>query len=115
MANNTRETIARVIAESIGPPFDKVHRDKQHWLKERGMFDGEHRDVNGPFQDHYMDAADAILAALEPAPVGGDVRERVELKNKIVSAILSYPPDTMSKAEFMADEILTALSAKTAR
>lgn len=32
------------------------------------------------------------------------------LKNKIVSAILSYPPDTMSKAEFMADQILAALS-----
>jgi hypothetical protein len=32
------------------------------------------------------------------------------LKNKIVSAILSYPPDSMSKAEFMADQILAALS-----
>lgn len=38
-----------------------------------------------------------------------DALKRVELKNKIVSAILSYPPDTMSKAEFMADQILAAL------
>jgi hypothetical protein len=39
-------------------------------------------------------------------------REKIDqrLKNKIVSAILSYPPDTMSEAEFMADQILAALS-----
>ena len=38
-------------------------------------------------------------------------REKIDqrLKNKIVSAILSYPPDTMSKAELMADQILAAL------
>lgn len=45
-----------------------------------------------------------------------DTREKIaqiidqQLKNKIVSAILSYPPDTMSKAEFMADQILAALA-----
>ena len=39
------------------------------------------------------------------------LRERVHLKNKIVAAILSYPPDTMSKAEFMADQILAAFTA----
>lgn len=38
-----------------------------------------------------------------------ETRDRVTLKNKIVAAILSYPPDTMSKAEFMADQIIDAL------
>lgn len=59
----------------------------------------------------YM-VAQRLLTAT-PAQPTGDMREKIDqrLKNKIVSAILSYPPDTMSKAEFMADEILAALTA----
>lgn len=33
----------------------------------------------------------------------------MEAKNKLVSAILSYPPETMAEAERRADEILAAL------
>ena len=58
---------------------------------------------------------DIARQALKDAqPIGGeDVHARVSLKNKIVSAILSYPPDTMSKAEYMADQILDAAKALT--
>jgi nitrate reductase assembly molybdenum cofactor insertion protein NarJ len=34
----------------------------------------------------------------------------MEAKNKLVSAILSYPPETMAEAERRADEILEALA-----
>ena len=89
MTNPTIERVARAIADNIGPPFDKLHKDKRHWLQERGMFEGEHRDVNGPFQGDCIEAAKAALSALlEPdeAMVETAAREYEDVRIDEVSA-----------------------------
>lgn len=59
------EKMARAIADNIGPPFDKLHKNKQQWKQYGGRFEGEPRDVNGPFQDDCIEAAKAVLTELE--------------------------------------------------
>ena len=59
------EKIARAIADSVGPSFDMLHKNKRDWVETRGMFRGEPRDCNGPFQDDCIEAAKAALTALE--------------------------------------------------
>ena len=59
------ENMARAIADSVGPSFDMLHKNKRDWVETRGMFRGEPRDCNGPFQDDCIEAAKAALTALE--------------------------------------------------
>lgn len=65
-----REPVARIIADHVSGGFDASLQDKQEWKDRNGLgYDCEPLDVNGPFKDDYLDAADAILALLSARPL----------------------------------------------
>lgn len=73
-SGDTREAVARIIADHVSGGFDAALQDKQEWKDRSGLgYDCEPSDVNGPFKDDYLDAADAILVLLSARPlaVGG--------------------------------------------
>ena len=75
-SGETRAAVARIIADHVAGGFDAALQDKQEWKDRSGLgYDCEPSDVNGPFKDDYLDAADAILA-LRPQP-SGETREDV--------------------------------------
>jgi hypothetical protein len=85
MSDNMIERVARAIAKEHGDDFDAVPRDKGHWIDERGTFDGRYRDVNEPFQPHYIAMARAAIAAMrEPT------EEMLEAGNSWYSAKLTW-------------------------
>tara|TARA_R100001086_G_scaffold44914_2_gene19906 strand:- start:3219 stop:4301 length:1083 start_codon:yes stop_codon:yes gene_type:complete len=103
------------VREALGQLIQDYHR-----LSVRYMRDGT--DMGLEQAEAVTNADPAIIAAsgalrraaltATPAQPDRGTPDKVALKNKIVSAILSYPPDTMSKAEFMADQILAAIPAQ---
>lgn len=59
-----REEIARLLAGLFGPGWDLMYENKREWIDDRGA---RQPDVNGPFRNDCLDAADAILALFKGA------------------------------------------------
>lgn len=57
------EVAARAIATENGDDFDKIHRDKPHWVETRGDLGGPWRDVNALRQVDYLEMAEVALTA----------------------------------------------------
>jgi len=51
------EKVARVLASHIGPEWESAFASKTEWRKTHGRQSGKHSDINGPFQEDYLDAA----------------------------------------------------------
>lgn len=69
-SGETREAVARIVADHISGGFDAALQDKQEWKDRSGLgYDCEPVDVNGPFKDDYLSAADAILTLLSARPL----------------------------------------------
>lgn len=112
-SGETREAVARIIAEHISGDFDAALQDKQEWKDRSGLgYDCEPLDVNGPFKDNYLDAADAILALLSARPLalGGQQGEASDTAFKIASDLhaayeqLIYGLPKYLEAENLTDE-----------
>ena len=56
--------VAKVIAKAMGDNFSDAFKNKQRWTAKRGMSGGRFRDVNEPFQDDYIAAAQAAAAVI---------------------------------------------------
>jgi len=56
--------VAKVIAKAMGDNFSDAFENKQRWTAKRGMSGGRFRDVNEPFQDDYIAAAEAAAAVI---------------------------------------------------
>jgi hypothetical protein len=65
-AGDLVERVARTIAEGLGDNFDHAFVSKPEWTAARGEKGGRYRDVNEPMQPDYMDAARALIAAMQP-------------------------------------------------
>lgn len=75
-SGETREAVARIVADHVAGGFDAALQDKQEWKDRSGLgYDCEPSDVNGPFKDDYLDAADAILAALSTTPARAEAQD----------------------------------------
>lgn len=74
--------VAKVIAKAMGDNFSDAFKNKQRWTAKRGMSGGRFRDVNEPFQDDYIAAAQAA-AALIAADRAGLVARIAELKSEV--------------------------------
>ena len=55
------EKVARVIASHTGPEWDSAFASKLAWRQTLGQQEGKNSDVNGPFQEDYLDAARAVI------------------------------------------------------
>ena len=56
--------VAKVIAKAMGDNFSDAFENKQRWTAKRGMSGGRFRDVNEPFQDDYIAAAQAAAEVI---------------------------------------------------
>ena len=80
--------VAKVIAKAMGDNFSDAFKNKQRWTAKRGMSGGRFRDVNEPFQDDYIAAAQASAAVIA-ADRAGLVAE-VERLLGVVDALLQH-------------------------
>lgn len=53
--------IAKMLAGLFGPGWDVMYQNKREWIDDRGL---RQPDVNGPFKDDCLEAADALLPLL---------------------------------------------------
>jgi len=74
--------VAKVIAKAMGDNFSDAFKNKQRWTAKRGMSGGRFRDVNEPFQDDYIAAAQAAAAVIA-ADRAGLVARIAELKSEV--------------------------------
>ena len=65
-AGDLVERVARTIAEGLGDNFDHAFVSKPEWTAARGEKGGRYRDINEPMQPDYLDAARAVIAAMQP-------------------------------------------------
>ena len=78
--------VAKVIAKAMGDNFSDAFKNKQRWTAKRGMSGGRFRDVNEPFQDDYIAAAQAAAAVIA-ADRAGLVAEIERLRDGLAGAI----------------------------
>lgn len=64
MTNPTLERAARAAGDQVGE-YEFMLANKQEWIQRRGInHAGEPVDINGPFQDDFIDIARAVLMAV---------------------------------------------------
>jgi len=85
-AGDLVERVARTIAEGLGDNFDHAFVSKPEWIAARGEKGGRYRDVNEPMQPDYMDAARAVIAAMQPGWRDGQITEIVDLLENLAGA-----------------------------
>ena len=81
--------VAKVIAKTMGDNFSDAFKNKQRWTAKRGMSGGRFRDVNEPFQDDYIAAAQAAAAVIA-ADRAGLVAE-IERLREALEEIMGLP------------------------
>lgn len=86
------EAGARAAASVQGDDFDKIPRDKPHWIEERGLFNDRYRDINEPFQSCYLAMSEAVIkaaiasGALVPASAVADRLTLIEKEGELLIA-----------------------------
>ena len=85
--------VAKVIAKTMGDNFSDAFKNKQRWTAKRGMSGGRFRDVNEPFQDDYIAAAQAAAAviAADRAGLVARVAELEKLARTVRDFLLTAP------------------------
>lgn len=100
--------VAKVIAKAMGDNFSDAFKNKQRWTAKRGMSGGRFRDVNEPFQDDYIAAAEAAAAVIA-ADRAGLVARIAELEGALFDATAMIGHNlTMKATALVAGKTLNA-------
>jgi hypothetical protein len=57
--------IAQTIARELGDDLEMCFENKSDWISQRGTIGGQFRDINLPFRQDYLNAANAVIKLLE--------------------------------------------------